>query len=483
MTDTVRTRFAPSPTGYLHVGGLRTALFNFLFARHHGGQFILRIEDTDRSRFVEGAAEKLMASLRWAGLEYDEGPDRPGDVGPYVQSERLSLYQAHVQRLIDGGHAYYCFCTAEELDAMRERQIAQGQPPRYDGTWRDRSEAEVRKNMEAGIPHVVRMKMPLDGETAFTDLVRGPVSFQNGLIDDQVIQKSDGYPTYHLANVVDDHYMGITHVIRGEEWLPSTPKHLQLYRMFGWEAPRMAHLSLLLNPDRSKLSKRQGDVAVEDYIEKGFLPEALVNFVALLGWSPGSEEEFFTLEELVEQFDIERVNKAGAVFDFDKLAWMNGNYIRRLPEDDLVAFLTPFLETGGADVSDPERTRKIIQAVYQGVEKGPDVVDRAALFFQDDMVITDEAALAHLEGGDVATVLTAFLDKVRALDSLDSETFRQTMKAVQKETGIKGAALWKPVRVAITGVESGPELPLVIDIFGKEKVCRVVETVLDRYVT
>ncbi len=478
---TIRTRFAPSPTGYLHVGGLRTALFNYLFARKNNGVFVLRIEDTDQSRFVEGAAEKLMESLRWAGLEYDEGPDRPGDFGPYVQSQRLELYQKHVQQLIDQDDAYLCFCTSEELEAMREKQIAAGQPPRYDGTWRDRSPNEVQDMLAAGKPYVVRMKMPLEGETSFEDLVRGTVSFQNDLIDDQVIQKSDGFPTYHLANVVDDHYMQISHVIRGEEWLPSVPKHLQLYRYFGWEAPQMAHLSLLLNKDRSKLSKRQGDVAVEDYRDKGYLPEALVNFVALLGWSPGSEEEFFDLKQLEDLFTLERVNKAGAVFDLDKLNWMNGNYIRKMAEEDLVAFLTPFLAEGGADISDEATTRNIIKAVYKGVEKGRDTPRAAAIFLQNEVEITEEAALAYLKDPQAPTVLAAFLEKAREVDTLDDAAFKDIMKSIQKEHGIKGPALWKPVRVAITGAESGPELPLVIEVFGRDKVISVVEKVVARY--
>ncbi|HQV33031.1 MAG TPA: glutamate--tRNA ligase family protein, partial [Calditrichia bacterium] len=269
--------------------------------------------------------------------------------------------------------------------------------------------------------------------------------------------------------------------IRGEEWLPSVPKHLQLYRYFGWEAPQMAHLSLLLNKDRSKLSKRQGDVAVEDYRDKGYLPEALVNFVALLGWSPGSEEEFFDLKQLEDLFTLERVNKAGAVFDLDKLNWMNGNYIRKMAEEDLVAFLTPFLAEGGADISDEATTRNIIKAVYKGVEKGRDTPRAAAIFLQNEVEITEEAALAYLKDPQAPTVLAAFLEKAREVDTLDDAAFKDIMKSIQKEHGIKGPALWKPVRVAITGAESGPELPLVIEVFGRDKVISVVEKVVARY--
>ncbi|RMH81700.1 MAG: glutamate--tRNA ligase [Calditrichaeota bacterium] len=480
INDTVRTRFAPSPTGYLHVGGLRTALFNYLFAKHHGGKFILRIEDTDRTRYVEGATEKLMETLKWAGLHYDEGPDVGGDYGPYVQSQRLPLYREHAEKLIDSGHAYYCFCTPEALEAMRRRQVEQGLTPQYDGTCRRLSPEEVAERRNRGVPHVVRLKMPREGETTFVDLVRGKVTFQNELIDDQILLKSDGYPTYHLAVVVDDHYMNITHVIRGEEWLPSVPKHLQLYRAFGWEPPRMAHLSLLLNPDRTKLSKRQGDVAVEDYIAKGYLPQALINFVALLGWHPGDDREFFTLEELVREFSLERVQKSAAVFDVQKLNWMNGVYLRQLPENELVAFLTPFLEKAGADVSDPERTRKIILAVYKRIEKGEDVSRVAHIFVHDTLNVTEPEALEILRQDTTRTVLETFLKKAAELPELTMDTFKAVMKEVQKETGIKGPALWKPIRVALTGETSGPELPAVIEIFGKQKVLNFVQQALEK---
>jgi glutamyl-tRNA synthetase len=287
----VRTRFAPSPTGYLHVGGLRTALFNYLVSRKSKGTFILRIEDTDRKRQVVEAVEGLIGMLRWAGIEYDEGPDKDGGYGPYIQSRRLDTYAQHALRLIEDGTAYYCFCSAERIERIRQEQQAAKEHPGYDRTCRSIEPDESARRVSAGEPHVVRMKLPVDGEAVFTDMVRGEVRIPYGVLDDQVIVKSDGYPTYHLAVVVDDHLMNITHVIRGEEWLSSTPKHLLLYEYFGWEMPRFAHLPLLLNPDRSKLSKRQGHVAVEDFRAMGILPEALVNFIALLGWNPGDDRE------------------------------------------------------------------------------------------------------------------------------------------------------------------------------------------------
>ena len=476
--STVRTRFAPSPTGYLHVGGLRTALFNYLFARRHGGTYILRIEDTDQTRKVAGAVENLIASLKWAGLSHDEGPDGSGNVGPYVQSQRTEMYRKYAMQLIESRNAYQCFCTPAELDDMRERQMAAGETPRYDGTWRNREIAEVQAKISDGEPYVIRLKMPREGETVFTDLIRGEVSVQNALVDDQVLIKSDGFPTYHLANVVDDHHMGITHVIRGEEWLLSVPKHLQLYKALGWEPPQMAHLPLLLNPDRSKLSKRQGDVAVEDYMAKGYLPEALVNFVALLGWNPGSEEEFFSREELAELFSLERVSKSGAVFDIEKLNWMNGNYIRQLDAERLTAFLAPFLAAAGADTADIEQTRKIALAVQKKIDRGDQTGNAVRIFFKDTLEITDADAIEALRGETVETVLKAIAVQISALPELNNDAFKQAMKQVQKETGIKGPGLWKPVRVALTGETSGPELAIVIDVFGKDKVLSYLQQTL-----
>ena len=329
----VRVRFAPSPTGYLHVGGLRTALYNYLFAKKHGGVFILRIEDTDRNRFVDGALESLIRSLENLGLHHDEGPYLDGDTivergdhGPYIQSKRLDMYRHYADELLANGHAYHCFCTSERLEKLRADQTALKQAPRYDKQCLSLSKDEVKRRIEAGEPYVIRLDVAFErGEIVFHDLVRGQVKIHAKDIDDQVLMKSDGFPTYHLANVVDDHLMEISHVIRGEEWLPSTPKHILLYEAFGWEQPEFAHLPLLLNPDKSKLSKRQGDVAVEDYLRKGYLKEALINFVALLGWNPGqgSTQEVFSLEELTFAFDINHVHKAGAVFDLRKLDWLD----------------------------------------------------------------------------------------------------------------------------------------------------------------
>jgi nondiscriminating glutamyl-tRNA synthetase len=477
----VRVRFAPSPTGYLHVGGLRTALYNYLFARNHQGVLVLRIEDTDQTRYVEGAAESLIQTLRLTGIEYDEGPDVGGDYGPYVQSQRREIYKEHGQQLIENSHAYHCFCTPEDLEKMREEQVAHGLNPQYDRKCRNLEAGEISQKLEQGIPHVIRLKMPLEGDTVIEDIIRGTVSFQNELQDDQILIKSDGYPTYHLANVVDDHLMGITHVIRGEEWLLSLPKHAQLYKAFGWESPKFAHLPLLLNPDRSKLSKRQGDVAVEDYLEKGYLPQALINFLALLGWNLGTDQEFFSMEELIKQFSLERVSKPGAVFDVEKLKWMNGHYIRELPENERNEFITSLFKKAGFEVSDSEKTKKIISGIYKKISTGEDVKREVQIFYLDEIQITENDALEFLKKESSKSVLEKFLMNLETVDRLDMESFQQIMKNVRDETGITKQDLWMPIRIALTGVTHGADLPLVIEIFGKKKVENFVKQVLRKY--
>lgn len=479
MMSSVRTRFAPSPTGFLHVGGLRTALYNYLFARHQQGQLVLRIEDTDRTRFVEGATENLIRTLHIMGIHYDEGPDKGGPYGPYLQSQRTELYQRYAQFLIEKGEAYYCFCTTERLEKMRKSQEAANQQPKYDGICRHLSTAEIKQNLGKGIPRVIRLKMPQTGETRFNDLIRGEVTIQNELTDDQILIKSDSFPTYHLANVVDDHLMLITQVIRGEEWLLSVPKHLRLYEAFGWQPPQMAHLPLLLNPDRSKLSKRQGDVAVEEFLQKGYLPEALNNFIALLGWNPGTEQEFFSLDELIQSFSLERVNKSGAVFDLHKLNWMSSHYLKQLSQEVREKFLLPFLQEAGFDISDRVKTGKIIEAVYKRLSYGKEIVHESALFFENRLEIHEQEARLILRKETSQTVLSSFLEKAKNLPELEVEEFKNLMKEIQQETGIKKDELWMPIRVALTGVTHGPDLPLVIEILGKQKIITFTQQALN----
>lgn len=478
MINQVRTRFAPSPTGFLHVGGLRTALYNYLFAQHYDGKMVLRIEDTDRARYVEGATQNLITTMKLMNIHYQEGPDKKGPSSPYQQSERLSIYKQHAQILIEQGDAYYCFCTPERLENIRRKQEKNKQQPKYDGICRQLSSSEVKKKLDNGLSFVIRLKMPQKGEKTFHDIIRGNVSIQNELSDDQILIKSDGFPTYHLANVVDDHLMHISHVIRGEEWLLSVPKHLRLYEAFGWDPPKMAHLPLLLNPDRSKLSKRQGDVAVEEFLNKGYLPEALNNFIALLGWNPGTDQEIFSMEELIQQFSLERVNKSGAIFDLQKLNWMNSYYIRELSPENRNDFLIPFLKKAGYDISDPQKTVKIIEAIHKRISFGDEVKQQAAIFFGENLEVLETEAKKILRKPISKDVLKSFLNEIKTAADIDLEVFKNIMKTVQQQTGIKKEDLWMPIRVALTGVTHGPELPIVIEIFGKKKIQNYVQQAL-----
>ncbi|NOX88270.1 MAG: glutamate--tRNA ligase [Calditrichaeota bacterium] len=473
----VRVRFAPSPTGYVHVGSLRTALYNYLFARRHKGTFILRIEDTDQTRYVKGAVENLLETLRWAGLDYDEGPEKGGSYGPYFQSQRLDIYKKHVRELLDNDAAYPCFCSEETLNKMREEQAQKNLPIMYDGRCRNIPKHKALERM-ANESHVIRLKVPRKGSTIVRDLIRGDVSFENTLIDDQVLIKSDGFPTYHLANVIDDHLMKVTHVIRGEEWLPSTPKHILLYQAFGWELPLFAHLPLLLNPDRTKLSKRQGDVAVEDYRAKGILPQALINFVALLGWNKGDDQEIFTLEELIRYFSIERVNKSGAVFDISKLEWMNGYYIRNIPEEEYLKIGEEWLKRFNLDAGDPQKNRLILKAIRPGLNKFDQLPEKTAVFFKDSLQY-DKDAEEWIKKAESKTIFKNMLEELQQIDEFTVENFGQVIKSVQKKTGFKGKDLWMPIRAAITGETHGPELALVLSVIGKSKVEQFIKQALE----
>lgn len=477
--STVRVRFAPSPTGFLHVGGLRTALYNYLFARHHNGVFVLRIEDTDRTRYVEGAVENLITTLRWAGLDYDEGPDRPGPSGPYVQSERLALYRRHAGQLLAEGKAYHAFDTPEELEAMRKEQERMRIPPKYDRRALRLTPAEVRRKLDAGEPAVVRMKVPEAETIAFDDVIRGRVEFSSDRIDDQVLLKSDGYPTYHLANVVDDHTMGISHIIRGEEWLSSTPKHVLLYRYFGWEPPVFSHLPLLLNADRSKLSKRQGDVAVEDYRAKGYLPEALVNFVALLGWNPGDERELFTLEELVKEFTLERVGKSGAVFNLDKLNWMNTQYVRRKTAEEVMAILRPALAQAGMDAGSDAYLRSAIELMRDRVDRVDDFVTFSPYLFKDPGAY-DEGAGAKYWKADTPALMAAVRAALAAQEPFDIAGIEASVRSTAAAHGVNATKLIHPLRLAVSGMAIGPGLFELMALIGRDACLRRIDAAVQR---
>ena len=470
MGSEIRVRFAPSPTGFLHVGGLRTALYDYLYARKTAGKFILRIEDTDRTRFIEGAAEKLIQTLKYVGLEFDEGPGKEGEVGPYYQSLRTGIYKKYIDELIEKDAAYYCFCSSDDLDKMREEQKAKGIDPKYDGRCRNLSIEERKKSLDEGKPFVIRLKVPQEGEITFYDVVREKVSFPWKMVDDQILIKSDGFPTYHLANVVDDHLMGITHVIRGEEWLSSVPKHLLLYEKFGWKPPKMAHLPLLLNPDKSKLSKRQGDVAVEDYLEKGYLPETLLNFIALLGWHPKGDREFFTLKELEKEFSMKRITKASAVFDIEKLNWMNGHYIRSLDLIYIAEKSKPFFEKAGIDITDKEKYLKVIANARMRVSKLSDIVGQSKMYYLD-LEFNEEAKKIILDENS-QKIYHYWMDEFQKKENWSKEDIIELQNKSMEYLGIKGKSFFIPVRLALIGVEHGPDFPAIIDILGRDETIK-----------
>lgn len=481
----IRDRFAPSPTGNVHVGSLRTALYNYLFAKKNNGKFLLRLEDTDRTRYEEGAVENLLNALKTTGVLPDEGlfeEDgqivQKGEYGPYIQSERLDIYQKYIQTLLDNGQAYYCFCTKERLDEVREAQKAAGQTPRYDGHCRNLSEDEVKARIAAGEPYVIRLKLPENKVIAFDDVVRGHIEINTNDLDDQVLLKTDGFPTYHFAVVVDDHLMGITHVIRGEEWLPSTPKHVYLYECLGWEQPQYVHLPNILNSDHKKLSKRQGDVSVGDFLKKGYLPEALVNFLALLGWSPEDDREIFSLDELVEAFDLSRINKSGAVFDRAKLDWMNAHYIKELPVEELAGHMIPYLLEAGyiteRDVTErKEWIEKIADLMRDRLSYFAQTPEETRMLFDRNYEVTDEEALEIMQAESVPVLYNALVEKINAMESVDSESAQAMLKAIQKEhkaEKIKGKMLYMPTRILLTGEMHGPDLAQIMEVLGKDEL-------------
>ncbi len=470
----VRTRFAPSPTGYLHVGGLRTALYAYLFAKQNNGTFILRIEDTDQSRKVEGATEKLIEALRWAGLDFDEGPGKDGNHGPYIQSQRLKIYHEHAKQLLNAGKAYHCFCTAERLEQLRTNGASM-----YDRHCRNIPLDEAMKRVEAGEPNVVRMKIPDDGELQFHDEVRGDVTFAFNTIDDQVILKTDGFPTYHLAVVVDDHTMGISHVIRGEEWLPSSPKHILLYQYFGWEIPKFAHLPLLLNADKSKLSKRQGDVAVEDYRTKGYLKEALVNFVAFLGWNPGGEREIFSLDDLVREFSVERVGKAGAVFNVEKLNWMNQQHIKIQSDADLLSLVKPLIEEKGWKSFSDEYLMHVIGLMKERVVVVNDFVNSCNYFYEDPISYDDTSRTKNWKPESSAQIVR-LAEKFKLMEAFDATSIESALRATAEEFQVGAGKLIHPLRLALSGVSHGPSLFHMAEVLGKKIVLRRISAAIEK---
>lgn len=501
----VRVRFAPSPTGMLHIGGLRTALYNELLALRHGGTFILRIEDTDRNRFVEGGIENIIRTLEWAGVRPAEGPyfdangdlKQRGDFGPYIQSERLEIYHKYAAELVAKGQAYYCFCSPTALEEMKKKQEAAGRPVMYDERCGKLAAAEAEARVRAGEPHVIRLRVPNSGKTDFNDAIRGSVSFENAGIDDQVLIKSDGFPTYHLAVVVDDHLMGITHVIRGEEWLPSTPKHVLLYQIFGWQPPIFAHLPLLLNPDRSKLSKRQGDVAVEDYRQQGYLPDAIVNFIALLGWNPSGSQEIYAKDELAQAFDLEKINSAGAVFNREKLDWLNREYIKRLDEARLLELTLPFFAEAGiferrdgqlrsclhGGLVAAETARRALSLERQRVNTLKELAAATRFYFDDKL--KPESKILPGKKSDAATARDRLGGLMKFLMDLPAIAFdepksleKPTLEFVAQSGWTNAETLW-PMRVALSGLEASPSPFEIAWVLGRDEVLHRLERAIE----
>lgn len=479
---TPRVRFAPSPTGYLHIGGLRTALYNYLFAKHLNGKLILRIEDTDRKRFVEGAIENLIDTLNWAEIKFDEGPGIDGNFGPYLQSERLKIYKELVEKLVAEENAYYCFCTPERLEKLKEEQQKQKLPQaKYDKHCLNLNKSEVEEKLKSQIPFVIRLNVKPNQKIIFTDVIRESVQFDTENIDDQVLLKSDGYPTYHLANVVDDHLMGITHVIRGEEWLSSTPKHIILYDYFGWEKPVFAHLPLLLNPDKTKLSKRQGDVAVEDYRDKGYLKEALINFVALLGWNYGDDKEYYEMDELIEKFSLERVHKAGAVFNLEKLNWLNFEHLRRKPDDVVLQWLKEEIrksELSFKAFSD-DYLIKVISAMKERVSFVKEYLTKSLYFFEAPNQY-EEQNLKKRWKEDSAELLGKLAQKFEQINNPSKEDYEKALDELSVQLNINKGKLVHPLRIAVSGIGEGPGVFDIITILGKEETLKRINTALQK---
>jgi glutamyl-tRNA synthetase len=487
----IRVRMAPSPTGDLHVGGARTALFTWLFARHHGGEFILRIEDTDRKRFVDESMQGIFEALHWLELDWDEGPDIGGPFAPYVQSERLDLYQERADWLVEHGHAYPCFCSPERLNEVRAAQRARNEPPGYDRHCRNLTPEQIAESLAQGIKPVIRLKMPLEGTTSLHDLLRGMITWENRLLEDAVIMKSDGYPTYHLAVVIDDHLMEISHVTRGEEWLPSSPLHIQLYEAFGWEPPIFAHPSVILKPDgKGKLSKRDGAVGVLEYKRNGYLPEALDNYLALLGWSSG-DQEIFTREELIEKFDLVDVNPSPSRFSFEKLLWMNQYYINHiLTLEDLTARCIPYLQEAGLvtdAASDPASAEhayveSVIALLKDRIKVLTEVADLTSFFFGAETEDYEPKLLVRkkTEPQAIAQALERVGTTLAAADLDDEEATQASLRTLGAELGLSASQLFMAIRVAVTGRTVSPGLFETMRVLGKERSLARIETARGR---
>ena len=454
---TIRTRIAPSPTGIAHLGTAYTAMRNWALSKQGGGQFIVRIEDTDRGRYVEGAVDVIFDALNWLGIDHDEGPDLGGPQAPYTQSERLEIYQDHAKKLLDKGEAYYCFCSKERLDEVRKGQQERKELPRYDRHCRNLSNEDVKKELSTGKPYVIRLKVPEEGTTTCHDEIRGDISWENSGIDDQVLLKSDGYPTYHLGVVVDDHLMGITHIVRGEEWLSSSPKHILLYQAFGWDLPIFAHLPIIRNKDKSKMSKRKNDVSILSHRDRGYLPEAVNNFLALMGWSHPEKKEVFPMSDFVKHFSLSRVTMTAPVYDIDKLNWLNGQYLRMKSDEELVEILKPFAPQG----SDQDLMLAIAPLVKPRLVTLADFNELAGFFFsQPDSQEFNEQDRNFL----------AAAKEILSTVAWDKEAIENALVQKVKDQGWKNGPFFAALRLAVTGKKISPPLTESMLILGRDKV-------------
>ncbi|MEH7383211.1 glutamate--tRNA ligase [Bacillus sp. JJ1533] len=476
MSNNVRVRYAPSPTGHLHIGNARTALFNYLYARNQNGKFIIRIEDTDKKRNIEGGEESQLKYLKWLGIDWDEGPDVGGEYGPYRQSERNEIYEKHYTALLEKGLAYKCYCTEEEIEKEREEQMARGETPQYSGKCRHLTKEQQAALESEGRQPSIRIIIPQGKVYTFNDMVKGEISFESEGMGDYVIVKKDGTPTYNFAVAIDDHHMEISHVLRGEDHISNTPKQMVVYEAFNWEIPTFGHMTLIVNENRKKLSKRDESIIqfIEQYEELGYLPEALFNFITLLGWSPGGEEELHSKEEFINIFNPARLSKSPAVFDTQKLTWMNNQYVKNIDLDRLVELSLPHLIKAGRlsehlNDTDKEWARDLIALHQEKMSYGAEIVDLTDLFFKDEVTLEVDAKEV-LEGETVPEVLKAFLQEVESLETFGADEIKAAIKAVQKGTGQKGKNLFMPIRAAATGQLHGPDLPQAIHLLGKEKI-------------
>ena len=476
------TRFAPSPTGYMHIGNLRTALYSYLISKHEGGKFILRIEDTDRERLVEGATDVIKSTLAMTGLNYDEGPDVGGEHGPYVQSERKEIYMEYAKKLVEMGHAYYCFCTKERLEALHEADATGG----YDRHCRNLSKEEVEANLAAGIPFVIRQKMPLEGVTSYHDEVFGDISMNNDELQDQILMKADGYPTYNFCHVVDDHLMGVTHVVRGSEYLTSTPKYVLLYDAYGWERPTYVHLPLLMGKDAegniSKLSKRHGAVSFQDLVADGYLPEAIINYISLLGWCPKqSETEFFTLDELKAAFTIDGVSKSPSVFDFEKLLWFNGEYIHKLEDAEFNKIISPFIKS---EIPANIKREKMLALLKTRISKLSEIDEKMAFFitlpeYESELFLNKKNKIADFD--IVKTVLTEAKAVLTDVESFDNDTLFAALMPIAEKLAIKTGTLMWCVRIAVSGMAATPGgATEIMEVIGKEESLKRIDIAIEK---